>query len=164
MKAYAILRAVLISGAVCLGMSSSVPGVLGQDVGADVGGGAGIFRAKNPETKRRAKTATPVTKPSNRTASRTTRASSSSIEDRIEELLDKGNGFRDARRFAEAEESYQSVLKLKPRDARGAYGLGNVYSDQQRWENAEVAYRNAVQWAPADADGFGTAGLRDSDR
>ena len=24
---------------------------MGQDVGADVGGGAGIFRPKNPETK-----------------------------------------------------------------------------------------------------------------
>jgi tetratricopeptide (TPR) repeat protein len=152
MKAFAILRAVLISTAVCLGISSGVAGVLGQDVGADVGGGAGIFRAKNPETKRRAKTATPVTKPSNRIASRTTRASNSNSEDRVEELLDKGNEFRDARKFAEAEESYQSVLKLKPRDSRGAYGLGNVYSDQQRWENAEAAYRNAVQWAPADAD------------
>jgi tetratricopeptide (TPR) repeat protein len=152
MKAFAILRAVLISTAVCLGISSGVSGVLGQDVGADVGGGAGIFRAKNPETKRRAKPATPVIKPSNRTASRTTRASNSNSEDRVEELLDKGNEFRDARKFSEAEESYQSVLKLKPRDARGAYGLGNVYSDQQRWENAEAAYRNAVQWAPADAD------------
>src|SRR6266403_2212462 len=152
MKAFAIQRAVLISTAVCLGISSGVSGVLGQDVGADVGGGAGIFRAKNPETKRRAKPATPVTKPSNRTASRTTRASNLNNEDRVEELLDKGNEFRDARKFGEAEEACQSVLKLKPRDARGAYGLGNVYSDQQRWENAEAAYRNAVQWAPADAD------------
>jgi tetratricopeptide (TPR) repeat protein len=66
--------------------------------------------------------------------------------------LDKGNQFRDARRFAEAEASYQNVLKLKPRDGRAAYGLGNVYSDQQRWENAEAAYRDAVQWSPKDAD------------
>jgi tetratricopeptide (TPR) repeat protein len=152
MKAYAILRAVLISTTVCFGIWPGAAGVLGQDVGAEVGGGAGIFRAKNPETKKHAKPVTPVTKPSNRTSSRTTRASSSSIEDRVEDLLDKGNEFRDARKFAEAEESYQTVLKLKPRDARGAYGLGNVYSDQQRWENAEAAYRNAVQWAPTDAD------------
>jgi cytochrome c-type biogenesis protein CcmH/NrfG len=44
------------------------------------------------------------------------------------------------------------VLKLKPRDARAAYGLGNVYSDQQRWDDAEAAYRNSVAWAPTDAD------------
>jgi hypothetical protein len=30
----------------------------GQDVGADVGAGAGIFRAKNPETKKSAKPTT----------------------------------------------------------------------------------------------------------
>jgi tetratricopeptide (TPR) repeat protein len=74
------------------------------------------------------------------------------VEERAEDLLDKGNDLRDNRRFAEAEQSYQGVLKLKPRDARAAYGLGNVYSDQQRWESAETAYRNAVQWAPRNAD------------
>jgi tetratricopeptide (TPR) repeat protein len=152
MKANATLRAVLISAAFCLGLSVCASSALGQDVGADVGGGAGIFRAKNPETKKRAnKPSTPVVKPSNRTSTRSTRTNASG-EDRIEDLLDKGNQFRDARRFAEAEASYQNVLKLKPRDGRAAYGLGNVYSDQQRWENAEAAYRDAVQWSPKDAD------------
>jgi tetratricopeptide (TPR) repeat protein len=59
---------------------------------------------------------------------------------------------RDARRFAEAEEAYQSVLKIRARDARAAYGLGNVFTDQQRWENAETSYRNAVQWNSSDVD------------
>jgi tetratricopeptide (TPR) repeat protein len=136
----------------CVGLSLFACNAFGQDVGAEVGGGAGIFRAKNPETKKRTnKPLTPVVKPSTRTP-RTTRPAASNVEDRVEELLDKGNGFRDARRFAEAEEAYQSILKIKPRDGRAAYGLGNVYSDQQRWENAEAAYRNAVQWAPEDAD------------
>jgi tetratricopeptide (TPR) repeat protein len=66
--------------------------------------------------------------------------------------LDKGNQFRDARRFAEAETAYQNVLKFKPYDGRAAYGLGNIYSDQQRWEEAEAAYRNAALWSPSDVD------------
>ena len=152
MRTFVILRAVLISTAFCLGFSLFTLSARGQDVGADVGGGAGIFRAKNPETKRANKPGTPGTKPSSKTPSRSTRATSASVADRVEELLDKGNQFRDSRRFAESEESYQGVLKLRPRDARAAYGLGNIYSDQQRWENAESAYRNAVQWAPGDVD------------
>ena len=152
MRIYVILRTVLISTTICLGLSLFTVSAFGQDVGADVGGGAGIFRPKNPETKRTNKPGTSSTKPSGRTASRSTRATTASVADRVEELLDKGNQFRDSRRFAEAEESYQGVLKLKPRDARAAYGLGNIYSDQQRWENAELAYRNAVLWAPGDVD------------
>jgi tetratricopeptide (TPR) repeat protein len=70
----------------------------------------------------------------------------------VEDLLEKGNQFRDSRRFAEAEEAYNSVLKIKPRDGRAAYGLGNIYSDQQRWEEAEAAYRNAAAWSPSDVD------------
>jgi tetratricopeptide (TPR) repeat protein len=77
---------------------------------------------------------------------------SAAANDRIEDLLDKGNQFRDARRFAEAEEAYQSILKIKANDGRAAYGLGNIYSDQQRWEESEVAYRNAATWSPSDVD------------
>lgn len=67
-------------------------------------------------------------------------------------MLAKGNEARDARKFADAEEAYQAAAKLKPRDARAAYGLGNVYADQQRWENAETAYRSAVEVAPRDVE------------
>ncbi len=35
------------------------------------------------------------------------------VDDRIEDLLEKGNQFRDARRFAEAEDAYQSILKTQ---------------------------------------------------
>jgi tetratricopeptide (TPR) repeat protein len=125
-----------------------------QDVGADVGGGAGIFRPKNPETKRRpARTPTPsVKRPTgSRGTTTTTTANVAADAERVEDLLEKGNEFRDARRFAEAEDAYQNVLKLKPRDSRASYGLGNVYADQQRWEEAENAYRNAVQ-GPSDVD------------
>ncbi|HEX5888860.1 MAG TPA: tetratricopeptide repeat protein [Pyrinomonadaceae bacterium] len=150
MRANAILRAAfLLSVAVCL--SLSVAGrALAQDVGADVGGGAGIFRAKNPETKKKGTTTKPsaTAKP----GTRPTSGARARLAERVEDLLDKGNQARDARDFAGAEESYKEVLKLSPRDARAAYGLGNVYADQQRWDDAEAAYRNSVAWAPKDAD------------
>lgn len=145
MRANAILRAAGLSSALCLTLTAFAP-VFAQDVGGDVGGGAGIFRAKNPETKKKT-----TTKPAGR-ASASSRARASALAERIEELLDKGNGARDARKFVEAEEAYKDVLKLKARDGRAAYGLGNVYADQQRWDDAEEAYRNAVAWAPANAD------------
>jgi len=123
-----------------------------QDVGADVGAGAGIFRARNPETKKSPKS-TAGTKPPSRTTG-PTRPTRSNVAERVEDLLDKGNEARDTRRFTEAEDAYKEVLKLTPRDARAAYGLGNVYSDQQRWPEAEAAYRNSVTWAPTNADAY----------
>jgi len=151
MSTNATLRAAMLSlAALCLSLWT-VATVRAQDVGGDVGGGGGIFRAKNPETKKSAGPKTTTgTKPVNRTTG-PTRAKASNSE-RIEELLDKGNESRDARKFADAETAYKDVLKLNPRDARAAYGLGNVYSDQQRWDDAEAAYRNSVAWAPKDAD------------
>lgn len=150
MSTSSLFRVVL--GVVALACLLSVPAVrvMGQDVGADLGGAAGIFRPKNPEAKKRTGKPSPVTKRSS--ASRSTSATNAGLEERVEDLLDKGNNFRDARRFAEAEGAYQDVLKIKPRDGRAAYGLGNIYSDQQRWEEAEVAYRNAAQWSPKDVD------------
>jgi tetratricopeptide (TPR) repeat protein len=153
MKGLGILRAVLLLGAVCFGLGLTGSDVVAQDVGADVGGGAGIFRAKNPEAKKKStKPGTTSTKPSNRTTGRT--KVPGAVAERAEELLDTGNGFRDARKFTEAEDAYQGVLKIKPRDWRAAYGLGNVYSDQSRWDEAEAAYRNAVEWAPNEVDAY----------
>jgi tetratricopeptide (TPR) repeat protein len=155
MKAYSMERAALTFVALCLSLLLTGTTAMGQDVGADVGGGAGIFRPRNPETKKgAAKPMTPVTKPSTRPAPRSNRgaAAAAAAEERVEDLLAKGNEFRDARRFTEAEQSYQGALKIKPRDGRAAYGLGNVYTDQQRWENAETAYRNAAQWGPSNVD------------
>jgi tetratricopeptide (TPR) repeat protein len=145
----AILRAVFPGlAALCLSVGT-VAGVHAQDVGGGIGGGAGIFRARNPETKKSATKPGAGSKP----ASRTTAPTRVNAE-RVEELLDKGNEARDARKFADAETAYKEVLKLKPRDARAAYGLGNIYSDQQRWDDAEAAYRNSVAWAPNDADAY----------
>jgi tetratricopeptide (TPR) repeat protein len=154
MKELAMVRSVLVTTALGLGlMLLSAPGAFGQAVGADVGGGAGIFRPKNPETRKRtAKPATPVTKPGTTSRARGARVTPPANDDRVEDLLDKGNELRDARRFAEAEEAYQGVLRLRPRDARAAYGLGNVFTDQQRWDDAETSYRNAVQWNPKSVD------------
>jgi tetratricopeptide (TPR) repeat protein len=153
MSINAILRAVVNgSAALCLSLCV-VASASAQDVGADVGAGAGIFRAKNPETKKNTtKPGTGSTKPGNRPGG--TGPRSTAIAERVEDLLDKGNAARDARQFVDAENSYKEVLKLKPRDARAAYGLGNVYSDQQRWDDSEAAYRNSVAWAPTNADAY----------
>lgn len=151
MRANAILRGGgLIVAVLCFGMSGSAFKALAQDVGVDVGGS--VFRAKNPEAKKKtaSKPGTTTAKPGNRAGGNT--RVKPAVAERIEDLLEQGNQARDARRFAEAEDAYQEILKLKARDARAAYGLGNVYSDQQRWDDAEAAYRNSVTWAPTDAD------------
>jgi tetratricopeptide (TPR) repeat protein len=150
MRTSSSFRSVLPFIAILVGLPFSGVCALGQDVGADVGGGAGIFRPKNPEAKKRSNRPTPVVRRG--AAARTPAATSAALADRVEELMGKGNQFRDERRFAEAEDAYQSVLKLKPNDGRAAYGLGNIYSDQQRWEEAEVAYRNAALWSPSDVE------------
>jgi superkiller protein 3 len=144
-----MLRLFLPFIALTLGLSGTSTCAFGQDVGAELGGAAGIFRPKNPETRKR--TNRPPTGKRG-AASRSASPTNASVDDRVDDLLDKGNHFRDARRFAEAEGAYQGILRIKPRDGRAAYGLGNIYSDQQRWEEAENAYRNAVQWSPGDVD------------
>ena len=111
-----------------------------QETGGDLSGGAGIFRPKNPEAKRGANPSRPVARP--------TRPNPAEIEEKFEEALANGNDERDARKFAAAEASYRTALKLKPRDSRAHYGLGNVFTDQQRWEDAEKIYRQAVEIAP----------------
>ena len=64
MKVDAILRTVLMSVAVNLGVAMVAGSVLAQDVGGDIGGGAGIFKPKNPETKKNTgKAAKPAPKP-----------------------------------------------------------------------------------------------------
>jgi tetratricopeptide (TPR) repeat protein len=148
MRARSILRSVLAFVAFSAALIFAGVCALGQDVGSDVGGGAGIFRAKNPEAKKRT---TPRTTPIGG-AHRVPQPATVSNQERVEDLLDKGNQFRDARRFAESEAAYQSILKLNPRDGRAAYGLGNIYSDQGRWEEAEAAYRNAALWRPSEVD------------
>jgi tetratricopeptide (TPR) repeat protein len=150
MKANTIVRLIFTAVVVCAVSLIPPAQVYAQEVGAEVGGGAGIFRPKNPETKKRTgKPLTPVTKPGTRTSGR---RSTPVVDDRVEDLLEKGNQLRDDRKFVEAEEAYRSVLKLKARDARAAYGLGNVFTDQQRWGDAETSYRDAVLWSPSDAD------------
>src|SRR5229473_2013486 len=79
-----------------------------QETGGDLSGGAGIFRPKNPEAKRGANPSRPVARP--------TRPNPAEIEQKFEEALADGNDERDARKFAAAEASYRTALKLKPRD------------------------------------------------
>jgi tetratricopeptide (TPR) repeat protein len=128
----------LLSILMCAGVARA------QETGGDLGGGAGIFRPKNPESKRSTNSNRPVARPA--------RMSPAEIEARFEDALSDGNDARDARKYAAAETAYRNAIKLKPRDARGSYGLGNVFTDQQRWDEAESAYRDAVNASPVNAE------------
>lgn len=137
---------------VALGATSAV---FAQSVGGDLGGSAGIFRPKNPETRRRAATrpATGARKATGKSPrGKTTGPSAEEIENKFEDALDEGNQARDARRYPDAEKSYRGAVQLKPRDTRGYYGLGNVYTDLQRWEEAEKAYRQSVEFGSNNVD------------
>jgi tetratricopeptide (TPR) repeat protein len=130
----------------------------GQEAGGDLGGGAIIFRPRNPETtsKRRsnpnrARTGTggASARVGGRTGARTgaaNAAAAAEIEERYEDFLDEGNEARDDRKYAEAEAAYKQAQQLKPKDWRAAYGLGNIYTDQQRWEEADIAYHQAISF------------------
>lgn len=148
MKGYAIVsRILLVSFVTCLAGVAFCFSALAQNVGGDIGGG--IFRPKNPETKKgTTKIPRPVTKPT-RTPKRNPNAE---LEAKVEDLLDKGNDARDAKKYDEAQAAYEGVLKLKAKDARAAYGLGNVFTDQRRWEDAEKNYRDAADWGPTNVD------------
>src|SRR5688572_10341706 len=102
MKGSSILRLVSMLAALTATLVIPAPTAKSQDVG--VGGGAGIFRPRNPETRKRtSRTATPAVRrgPTRTTANNA--AANAAVEEQIEDLLEKGNWFRDARRFAEAE-------------------------------------------------------------
>ena len=129
---------ILISLLLCVGVAR------GQETSGDLSGGAGIFRPRNPESKRRTNPARPVARP--------TRPNPAEIEARFEDQLSDGNDARDARKYALAETAYRLAIKLKPRDPRGSYGLGNVFADQQRWDEAETAYREALNSSPANIE------------
>jgi superkiller protein 3 len=113
--------------------------VSAQVAGGDLGGGADIFRPKNPTTKRRSPGNRPTRpKPSRDVLSPLERA------ERFEDALEEGNKARDERRYPDAEKAYRSAAQLLPKDPRATYGLGNIYVDQQRWDDAEKAYRSAL--------------------
>lgn len=142
-----------LAACAALALAAALP-AHAQEAGGDLGGGAGIFRPKNPETSRR-RTGTGIKPPTNRpprnsggggvrtNANRTPALPPEVAEERFEDALEEGNAARDARKYAAAEQSYRSASQLKPKDWRGWYGLGNVYTDQQRWDEAETAYKQA---------------------
>jgi tetratricopeptide (TPR) repeat protein len=143
MKTNLIVRLAVMVSLTFLMVAAGGSAALAQSIGDDIG--AGVFKPKNPTTKKRGpKPIKPVTKP--------TKKPDTALDDRIDDLLDKGNDARDAKKYTEAQDAYEGVLKLRANDARGAYGLGNVYSDQRRWPDAEKAYRDAVEWGPKDVD------------
>jgi tetratricopeptide (TPR) repeat protein len=164
MKRYRTLRSFLTLSALLICATLLVISTArAQEAGGDLGGGAGIFRPKNPETTRRR---TPGIKPpTNRPPAarpggvrggtgRPVALPPEVIEERFEDALEEGNTARDARKYAEAEKAYREAGQLKSKDWRGWYGLGNVYTDQQRWDEAEKAYKQASNFAQQSADVF----------
>lgn len=147
---YCIFINRIITIAIISVLALAAPEVFCQDAGGDLGGGAGIFRPKNPETRTRRST-----RGRSGTASRPgTGVVSAEVEEKVEELLEKGNSARDASSFGEAEKAYRSALTLKAREDRAAYGLGNIFVDQQRWVDAERAYRQATQINGRNAEAY----------
>lgn len=156
--------ALLLSAALVL---MSTVAANAQEASGDLGGGAIIFRPRNPETT--SKRRTNPNRGRGSTGARTgsgrggaggagaragNAAALAELEERFEDLLDEGNEGRDERKYAEAERSYRAALQLKARDWRAAYGLGNIYTDQQRWEEAEQSYRQAITFNAMSADSF----------
>jgi tetratricopeptide (TPR) repeat protein len=145
----------------CAAVLLSMAAIAGaQEAGGELGGGAGIFRPRNPETKskRRASgSGTRVSNPRPRPKApkgKPTGPSPEEIEDMVEDKLDEGNEARDARNYSAAERAYREAIDLKARDHRAYYGLGNIYTDQHRWEEAEKAYRQAVQYNQLSTDAY----------
>lgn len=147
---------------VCVALLILTTTLQAQESGGELGGGAGIFRPKNPETKSKrrtpsggagggAKSATANRKPKV-AKGKPAGPSPAEIEEMVEDKLDEGNEARDARNYVEAERAYREASQLKSRDHRAYYGLGNIYTDQQRWEEAEKAYRQATQFGQTIAD------------
>ena len=136
-------------------------GAQAQTAGGDLGGGASIFRAKNPTVK---KAPAPPARGGRTPPARTTAASSTrreerapaptgaALEERLDDALEAGNAARDRREFAAAEKSYRQALRLKKNDWRAAYGLGNIYADQRQWAQAETFYRQAAVVEPRNVD------------
>jgi len=137
-----VMRALVSSALMIAGSALLLPAAQAQETGGELGGGAGIFRPKNPEAKRSSGPARP----------NPVRVSPAEIEARFQDAIADGNDARDARKFSAAEAAYRRALGLKPRDARAHYGLGNVFVDQQRWDDAETSYRAAYEAAPNNAE------------
>src|SRR6188472_1202092 len=70
MRVNAMVRAAFLFGAAVSLSLSLADRALGQDVGSDVGGGAGIFRAKNPETTKKGSKPSATSKPGTRPAAK----------------------------------------------------------------------------------------------
>ena len=133
-----ILRAFLIVA----GISVLATMAFAQETGGELGGGAGIFRPKNPTAKRSSGPPKPA-RP---------RMNPAEVEASFQDALADGNDARDDRKFAAAEAAYRRALTVKQHDARAEYAIGNVFVDQQRWEEAETSYRAAYATAPNDPD------------
>lgn len=80
-------------------------------------------------------------------AARRRTPSQPTVNDHVEEAIEKGNEARDAKptRYAEAETAYRLAARLDPKEARAHYGLGNLFYDYERYTDAVEEYKQAIQ-------------------
>src|SRR5690349_22184793 len=135
---HAIITFILSATLVIAGILAFATLAFAQETGGELGGGAGIFRPKNPTAKRSGAPPKPV-RP---------RMNPAELEASFQDALAEGNDARDERKFGPAEAAYRRALTVKPHDARAEYAIGNVFVDQQRWDDAETSYRAAYATAP----------------
>ena len=158
MKSQKLLNIPSLALVLCVGLLIWAPNSNAQEAGGELGGGAGIFRPKNPETKSKRRTGgikpPAVTRKTKVVKGKPVGPSPEELEAMVEDKLDEGNEARDARNYSNAEAAYREAIRLKARDHRAYYGLGNIYTDQQRWEEAEKAYRQATQYNQLSADAY----------
>jgi protein O-GlcNAc transferase len=139
---HGIINSILRAALMVIGISVLATVAFAQETGGELGGGAGIFRPKNPTAKRSGAPPKPV-RP---------RMNPAELEASFQDALAEGNDARDERKFGPAEAAYRRALTVKPHDARAEYAIGNVFVDQQRWDDAETSYRAAYATAPNDPD------------
>ena len=69
-----------------------------------------------------------------------------------EEIFSRGNAAYEEKRYADAAEAYQTVLKYGIRDSRVEYNLGNAWFRQGELGRAILHYERAKRLDPTDAD------------
>jgi Flp pilus assembly protein TadD len=70
------------------------------------------------------------------------------VQDRVHEYNEDGVQLYKAGSFAQARESFQAALALKPGDSNLVFNIGQCYDHLSQSDKAEQAYRQCLQLAP----------------
>src|SRR6476619_5771983 len=144
-----MIRFFIRASLLAVGLSLLATGTFAQETGGELGGGAGIFRPKNPEAKRSGGPPKPA-RP---------RMSPAEIEANFQDALADGNEARDARKFAAAD----ATAPNDP-DVRVALSFALVQprtgaANAKRFADAEYFAKRATQLAPTNAIAWDRLGV-----